>query len=340
MSHFRALLSFALVLGIAAPLSAVEKTLIDFSTFDDRIKEVVAKDQQIYQQAIEQNPELDIRANGWPDFEYGPNDWDLVNWKVQLNPSATTVENNKNSMIKKAPSQKYGNVMGVRLAFKPWANPFWATISMPFYFNATYTDGTYVSENENGEDNGIAVGLLVNVGQIRNIRSWIYGLNYNYTTGVRVVNENDQLIEFGLGSIYHEGWRRLSYSNPFYLEDPNDWVPAKNPLYPFSMPYIKFDSVALYKPDGLANPHFFGYIKDVTMNYDLAVIREDRDINDEALWKVVTTETIRKRAVMSKRIAEELLLRRNLLKLKAANDQAAAPAAGQPAAAQPAAAAQ
>ncbi|MGL5721751.1 MAG: flagellar filament outer layer protein FlaA [Brevinema sp.] len=326
MSHMRALLSIALVLGVAGPLSAAERTLIDFTTFDENIKQVMQRDQEIYNEAIAENPELDIRANGWPDFEFAETDWDLSNWRVELNPSAQTPENNKNSMIKPAPSQQHGTVLGVRLAFKPWANPFWATISMPFYFNANYTDGTYVSETD-GQDAGLGVGLLVNTGQLRNVRSWIYGLNYDYKAGVRVRNENDQLIEFGFGSIFHEGWRRLSYVNPFYLEDVNDWKPVKNPLYPFTMPYLKFDSFAFYKPEGMSNPHFFGYVRDVTIDSDLAVVREDTDIDDEALWKVVATEAIRKRSVMSKRIAEELLLRRNLLKLRNANQEADAAAA-------------
>ena len=322
MRQGRTIVSLVLVLGVFAPLNAVELSLIDFTTYNDNIAQVVAQDQELYEQAIADRPELNIQNFGWPDFAFEAGDWNLENWRVKLNASADTVGNNKNSMIKNSPSQAHGNVLGVRLQFRPWANAFWANITTPFYQSPTYPNGQYISETEDKQDNGLAVGLLVNVGQIKNVRSWVYGLNYNYTYGVAMTDENEAPREYGMGSVFHEGWRRLGWTNEEYLEDPNDWEPTKNPLYPFAFPYIQFKSLAFYKPDGYSNPDFIGYVRDVTVDFDLAIIRENQDINDEAIWQMFATSAIEQRVVMAKILAEELLLRRNLLKLKAANDAA------------------
>ncbi len=312
--------SLMLIFGVVTPLSAVERLLIDFTTYNENIEQVMGRDQEIYQQFIAENPELDIRNFGWPDFAFEAGDWDLENWKVVLNPSSDTKENNKNSLLKNSPSQQHGNVLGVRLQFNPWENPFWAFVRKPYYFAHTYMNGQFVSQNENNEDAGLAIGMIANVGQIKNVRSWVYGLNYDYTYGVRVLNEKEELLEFGFGSIFHEGWRQVAWNNQEYSDNPRDWVATKNPLYPFSLPYIRFDSLAFYKPGGITDPNFIGYVRDVTLNFDLAVDRDDQDIDDEAIWQILATDAIQSKLVMSKILAEEILLQRKVEKLKAATD--------------------
>ncbi|MGL5956007.1 MAG: flagellar filament outer layer protein FlaA [Brevinema sp.] len=329
MKQGRSIISFMLFLGVLAPVHAVERSLIDFTTYNDNIAQVMDRDQELYEQVIADNPDLDIRNFGWPEFTFEVEDWDLENWKVVLNSSATTKENIKESLTKNSPSQQYGNVLGVRLQFQPWQNPFWAHIQKPFYFAHTYINGQFVSQNDDNEDNGLAIGVLANVGQIRNVRSWVYGLNYNYTYGVKVANEMGKEIEFGMGSIYHEGWRRVGWVNPEYSENPNDWTPITNPLYPYSYPYIKFDSLAFYKPAGSADPNFIGYVRDVTVDFDIAIVRDTQDINDEAIWQLLAKDAMQKKLVMSKLLAEELLTRRKLQQIQTANQAAAADAAGQ-----------
>lgn len=311
--------SLMLIFGVVTPLSAVERSLIDFTTYNENIAQVIEKDQEVYEQFIAENPELDIRNFGWPEFVFEADDWNLENWKVELNPSANNRDNKKNSLTKNSPSQEHGNVLGVRLQFKPWENSFWAFIRKPFFFAPTYVNGQFVSQNENDEDAGLAIGMLVNVGQIKNARSWVYGLNYNLTYGVRVLNERNELKEFGFGSIRHEGWRQVTWNNSDYSENARNSVATTNPLYPFSLPYVRFDSLAFYKPTGSTEPNFIGYVRDVTLNFDLAVVREDQDINDEAIWQTLATDAIQLKLVMSKIVAEELLLQRKVEKLKAAN---------------------
>lgn len=325
MRHGIVIASFMLILGVVTPLSAVERLLIDFTTYNENIGQVIDKDQEIYEQFIAENPELDIRNFGWPEFAFEANDWNLENWKVVLNPSADSKINNKNSLIKNSPSKQYGNVLGVRVQFNKWDNPFWALVKMPYNFFHTYINGQFVSYNENNEDAGLAIGMIANVGQIKSVRSWVYGLNYNYKYGVRVINEQDKLTEFGFGSIFHEGWRQVSWNNKEYLDNSNDWKPTTNPLYPFYFPYIRFDSLAFYKPSGISDPNFIGYVKDITINFDYAIVREDQDINDEAIWQILSEKAIQTKLVISKVLAEELLLKRKTQKLKAATDAAEAP---------------
>ena len=320
--------SLMLIFGVVTPLSAVERLLIDFTTYNENIAQVVEKDQAIYEQFIAENPDLDIRNFGWPEFAFEADDWNLENWKVALNPSSDSRENNKNSLLKNSPSQQHGNVLGVRIQFNPWENAFWAFVKTPYYFAHTYMNGVFVSQNDEDQDAGLAIGMIANVGQIKNARSWVYGLNYNYTYGARVLNERNELQEFGFGSIFHEGWRQVTWNNTEYSDNPRDWAATKNPLYPFSLPYVVFDSLAFYKPEGSKDPDFIGYVRDVTLNFDLAVVREDQDINDEAIWQMLAADAIQTKLVMSKIVAEELLLKRKIEKLKAASDTETAAAGG------------
>ncbi len=322
MKQGRFIISFMLFLGVLAPVNAVERSLIDFTTYNENIGQVVERDQQLYEEAIAADPDLDIRNFGWPEATIEAGDWDLENWKVVLNPSASTEKNNRNSQIKNSPSQQYGNVLGIRLHFQPWENAFWAYIKTPYYFTTTYVDGTFVSEGEDG-DNGLAIGMLANVGQIKNVRSWVYGLNYDYTMGVQVVNESGKLIEYSLGSTYYEGWRRLSWDNSSYSDNPNDWTLAKNPLYPFSYPYIRYEALGFYKPEGSRDPHFFGYVRNVTVDFDFAIVRDEADIDDEAIWGVLKKDAIDKKIVTAKILAEQMVERGKVLSLQAANQAAA-----------------
>ncbi|MGL4388329.1 MAG: flagellar filament outer layer protein FlaA [Brevinema sp.] len=332
MRQGRLFLSLLLVLSVLAPVSAAEHTLIDFTTYNDNIAQVLQKDQELYNQAIADTPELDIRQNGWPDFAFEARDWNIDNWRVILNASATTVKNQKRSITKNAPSKQYGNVLGIRLQFQPWENTFWAKISLPYFLSATYLNGSFISEDEANKNNGLAIGVLANVGQIKNIKSWVYGLNYQYDYGVRVLNGMNQMFEYGMGSVFYEGWRRLVWSNEYYIEDPKQWNPVKSPLYPLSIPYIKFDSVLFYKKSDTKDPNFIGYIKDITVDYDFATVQEETDIDDEAIWNILSEKAIEDRIRVVKTIAEQLTTRKNLMKLKDANDQANAAQNTEPAA--------
>ncbi|MGL4563353.1 MAG: flagellar filament outer layer protein FlaA [Brevinema sp.] len=324
MRQGRVFLSLLFVLGVVAPVGAIEHSLIDFTTYNDNIAQVVQKDQELYNQMMTDTPELDIRNNGWPDFSFEASDWNIDNWRITLNSSSTTVKNQKNSVPKNAPSKQYGNVLGVRLQFHPWENSFWAKISFPYFLSPTYLNGKFISLDDANQNNGLAVGVIANVGQIKNVKSWVYGLNYDYTYGVRILNSVNQLLEFGMGSMLHEGWRRLEWINPYYVEDPKLWDYKKSPLYPLSIPYIKFDSIAFYKKEGIRDPNFIGYVKDITIDYDFAVVAEERDIDDEAIWQILSKKAIEDRITVSKRIAEELTTRKTLTKLKDANDEATA----------------
>ena len=324
--------SMFLAVIIAAPLSAVESTLIDFTTYNENIRLVVDQDQQIYQELLAEYPELDLASSGWPDLIYEEGEWDLENWDIELSSSASTVANRRDSSVRSAPSIEYGEVLGARLRFQPWASSFWAKLKTPFYINPTYPNGRFVSFTDENEDNGLAIGVLANVGQVIGAKSWIYGLNYDYTMGVRVRDSFDRLYEYGMGSVNYDGWRRLAWENVQY--DPEgDWRNSRVPLYPVTFPYYVFDSIVAYKPYGSTNPDFFTYVRDVTMEYDWAVIPEARDIDDEAIWQVVSLESIRTRSVVNKILAETLMLKRNSLELQGANEAAAAPAAAAPAAA-------
>lgn len=308
-------------LVLFAPIFAAEHTLIDFTTFNENINTVMQRDKQLYDAVKTQKPKVDIEQFGWPSYSYDLDDWNIDNWFTDLAPSSATIKNLKLSDVKNVQSKRFGNVLGVRLHFHPWKHAFWAKVVMPYFLEPVFTDGTYISLNEQDEDSGLAIGLLANVGQIKGATSWIYGLNFNYDYGVRVLNEEEEIREFPFGNLKFQGWRRLTWENLDYVEEGSIavWEPVANPLYPKAFPSVKFDSLMFYKktPETSRNatdPNFFAYVKDIVLEYDYAMLREDRDIVDEDTWGVLAQEALDKKIVISKIIAEKIALRKNFVK--------------------------
>lgn len=308
-------------LVLFAPIFAVENTLIDFTTFNANINTVMEKDKQIYDALKQQKPEVDIEQYGWPSYSYDPDDWNLENWFTDLAPSSSTIPNLKRSDVKNVQSKRFGNVLGVRLHFQPWKHGFWAKVVMPYFLEPVFADGTHISLNDQDEDSGLAIGLLANVGQVKGAASWIYGLNFDYDYGVRVLDGEEIMHEIPFGNLKFEGWRRLTWVNENYVKEGSiaTWEPAVNPLYPGAFPSVKFESLMFYKktPEfsrNASDPNFFTYVKDITLDYDIARLREDRDIDDEETWGVLAQQALDRKVVIAKIIAEKIVLRRNFAK--------------------------
>lgn len=300
---------FALVFAVSsASFGSITKSLIDFTNFQANMNEVVKKDREIHQKAVEKNPAMELTNYGFPLFQFDDGSFDLTNWRIILASSANTVKNNVLSYTKAVNSKRFGTVLGARIHFIQGRFLSWALVQPPFNFFAYYDDGTYVNEGANGEENALSMGVLVNVGQVKSISTWVYGENYQMSVGLRMRDRNNLNTDYFMGSLYFDGWRKLVWMNPEYTDNVQDRIIQRLPLYPKSFPYVSFDSYIIYKPETELGGDFIVYFKDVVMEFDKAIVREELDINDEAEWGILAKDRLEAKVNDMKNIGEKIYL--------------------------------
>jgi hypothetical protein len=233
-------------------------------------------------------------------------DLSIDNWAVKLAPSSASAENRVLSKCKPVPSIKMnGDVMGVRIHFPTAPFNSWAQIKPPFAI-PLYED----AEGEEGEGTKfLNKGVLRNVGTIRSITVRVTGRNFPHNLTIALKDDRDQSQEMFLGNLDFEGWRPLVWENPNYIDDVKQRDLRKTPLYPYSMPSVKFDSFTIYRHGSHVGGDFVTYFKDVQLVYDLALIEVERDINDEVAWKILQKRRDAKRAAEVRRLGIMQLLR-------------------------------
>jgi hypothetical protein len=312
----------ALMVFSSVSFSAVKRTLIDFPVFEKNIAIVAEKDQKIREEVIKKDPSYDLSQYGVPEVKFTGDDWKIENWKVILASSANTTRNNVLSYTKKVTSKRFGEVLGARIHFIEGRFLSWAMICPPFNFFPYYDDGSDVNRDESGEENSLVMGILMNVGQIKSLSSWVYGLNYQMQVAVRLRDRDENVQDYFMGSVYYDGWRKLVWTNPEYTENIQDRVLRRVALYPKSYPFIAFDSFIVFKPEQEPGGDFVIYFKDVEIEFDRAIIREELDIDDEANWQILSKERIQRRLRDLRTIGEQLyLMRQEQTRQKAATTE-------------------
>jgi len=259
--------------------SSLEKTDIDFSKFPGAMAEGIQ--------------ELKV-------------DLSIENWGVKLAPSSASPENRVLSYTRSVYSTKMeSDVLGMRVHFPTAPFNSWAKLVPPFEI-PFYED----VEGEEGEGSKfINKGVLRNVGTIKSISVRVTGRNYPHGFSVSLKDEQDTVREMFLGFLDFDGWKTLTWENPNYITDVKQRDLVRKPLYPESMPSIKFDSFTVYRQGSQIGGDFVLYIKDVQMVYDLAILETERDINDEEIWGILQTRRDAKRAAEIRRLGLLQLLR-------------------------------
>lgn len=224
------------------------------------------------------------------------------NWVVWLNESARLTENRRNSYVTNTESKgnngtwEAGNVLGIRVHFPiaPW-NSY--ALVKPGYELEMYggAEGTKYTDGK---------GVIHNVGEIRSISSWVYGRNYLVSYFVNLQNELGELKSYPMGNVYFSGWRQLRWENSEYLPNVRDRVLVRQPLYPKMMPSVKIDSIGFYRTKDTKGGDFIAYIKDITVEHDLAVVDFEEDIDDEGTWQLIKTENERRQSIEAARMRE------------------------------------
>jgi hypothetical protein len=285
-----------LIFTVFAISVAEESVLIDFTTLT---ADMDVGDRQENEATLISF--ADKAGTGYSDEEKQNMRISLVieNWTIELASSSRTVENMSLSKVITAPvnddaTQFAGdNVMGIRIHFPDQPYNSWALVKPPFEIPAyeqkktwSGTDFTY-DESDVLRTQFDSVGVLKNVGTIKTITANVYGSNFPNGFGILVKDQENNVQNVFMGYLEYDGWKKLTWQNPNYIEEVRNRELKQYPLYPKSTPMIKLVGIIFYKDAAQAGGDFITYVRDIVMTYDKAVLKLERDINEEALWGIL-----------------------------------------------------
>ncbi len=279
------LLTFLMVDGF----SAIRRTIIDFNTYDEKIKA----------QFIEPKESLITNVDGYPKLIVGYEDYLLNNWDVELGESSGDIKNKILSYCKSVKSQRFGNTLGVRIHFPKWNNNSYALIKPPFPIKIYDTNGQFI----NAEN-----GVIPNVSEVKSVSVWVNGRNFNFGLAIRMKDRFENIHEFFMGWLYFDGWRKLTFTNPNFTENINAKKLKREPLYPYDIPYLVFDSFVIYRPADQIGGDFVTYIASMEIEYTPYFVDGEDDIKDEEVWGIITKRMLRRQEAEERRLIENIYL--------------------------------
>ncbi len=226
--------------------------------------------------ALEEHVLIDF-ANLPPELSIDK--WDIILSGYSDNPKGRILSDLKIIDVNssKLPTEiKFDKALGIRIFYEySYAND-WAQIK-PVFPISTY----YAKEGE---------GIVRNVGPIKSISILVAGRNYKHSIEVRMVDQNGHFKSINFGSLYFNGWRTLTWVNPDYIRDKRKRDLVKLPLYPQDIPYLKFDSIVIYKSPQEPGGDFVCYVKDIRIKCEKFITVKDETIDDESIWKIQQTK--------------------------------------------------
>ena len=224
----------------------------------------------------------------------------IENWEVLLNSSARSVVNQGTSYTRAARvrenATQFANetVLGIRVRFPNEPFNSWALVQPPFdipaYADVTTLDGDslVISQEEVGRGRKFdGYGVVKNVGVLKSISVSIHGLNFPHGFSVILQDQNNREQEYFMGYLNFDGWRTLTWNNPNYIQEVRNRELRVFPLYPNSAPMLKLVGFRVYRDAAMTGGDFVGYVKDVSIVYDKAVLDIERDIDDESIWGIL-----------------------------------------------------
>jgi len=242
----------------------------------------------------------------------------IANWDITFNSSANTLQNVANTFTREAPSRRFGTVMGARIHFP--INPSFAkaTIRPPFEIPAyvpmsdVLDDGTVLpapfgvvgpTRFEGG------FGVVKNVGTIRSVAVNVYGLNFPHGLNVILIDHTGTERIVFMGHLNFDGWAELTWNNPQYIFEVRNRDLRMFPLYPHSMPFVKFGGFRLDRDASHIGGDFIVYFRDVKIIFDRAMLDTERDIDDEAVWGIISEREQRRQLWEMQRFGQAQILR-------------------------------
>ena len=112
-----------------------------------------------------------------------------------------------------------------------------------------------------------------------------------------------------MGYLNFDGWKELRWDNPQYVTDVRNRELRVFPLYPKTVPFVKFNGFIINRDAADEGGDFVAYVKDVKILYDKAVLDTSVDIDDESVWGIVSQKEAERKLVESKRFGGQQVLR-------------------------------
>jgi len=258
----------------------------------------------------------------------------LDEWELLLASSSQTVENIHYSLAKEVTSKKFGKVLGARIHFPAGDYNSWAMVRPPFeipaYQHPTRWDNGelknltqeeidqantgnnkkpgesgYVDKNSKFDTRGV----VKNVGIIKEIKVQVYGANYPHGLSLRYKDQNSEVHDIFMDHLNFDGWKEIVWTNPNYISEVRNREMRVYPLYPQAFPFVKFLGFIIHRDGSTVGGDFVVYFKDVNVIFDKAVITEEKDIDDEVEWGILSAREEARRSAEIKRVGNIQLLR-------------------------------
>jgi len=318
----RIIILVTIALFSAGMLFAEEAVLIDFSLLAADMRIPVTENDQETRPNQNRRTMMDFGQVAGGTFT--PNQRAMMrtslaieNWDITFNSSAHTIHNITNTFTREATSRQFGTVMGARIHFP--LNPSFAkaTIRPPFEIPAyspmvdVSDDGT-ITPAANGGVGGRfeqGFGVVRNVGTIRSVAVNVYGLNFPHGLNVILLDHMGNERTVFMGHLNFDGWAELTWNNPQYIFEVRNRDLRQFPLYPHSVPFVKFGGFRLDRDASHMGGDFIVYFRDVKIIFDRAVLDTDRDIDDEAVWGIISQREAERTLFEMERFGQNQVLR-------------------------------
>jgi hypothetical protein len=353
--------ALALLLVSAVAVSADEAVLIDFSL----LKADIVAD-PVNQGKFLQNRNTMMDFSGTAGASYTDEQKKqmrvslaIPNWDVVLASSSRSNLNQALSLTAEVPvaqdaKQFAGKtVLGVRVHFPVGTFNSWARVEPPYEIPAfepkadiddqgqitakkdqqgTDPANAKLSRFEGSYDANTkittALGIVKNVGSLKSVAVTVKGLNFPEGLSVVLLDADGNEKVMFMGYLNFDGWKELRWDNPQYVTDVRNRELRVFPLYPKTVPFVKFDGFIFNRDAADEGGDFVAYVKDVKILYDKAVLDTSADIDDESVWGIVGQKESERKLVESKRFGGQQVLRyMERMKQETKSDFTPAPAA-------------
>lgn len=223
-----------------------------------------------------------------------------------------TIDPRDSTTIKQKRTQEGFTILGVRIHFPENQFNNWAIIKPAFEIPAyedistnfkgekyvdIYKDNEQELRKKLKEGKGIkyenGYGVVRNVGIIKTMTIRVYGCQFKNSLSILLKDENGVVTEYNMPQyLDFDGWRKITWKNPNYIEQAANRDLHIVPLYPRNMPFVKLDAFRIYRQGDQYGGDFVTYIKDVVLTYDQAVLeRKIKPIEHEEAWGILETRT-------------------------------------------------
>jgi Flagellar filament outer layer protein Flaa len=195
-------------------------------------------------------------------------------WIIRVNNSSWLNDaRDKTYLFPLKSSQNYPNqtVLGIRIYFPERHASSYATLVPPFEIPSYYDD----PKNPTGKgDMFLNKGIVRNVGVLRKLSVLALGNNFRYSIYVKIKDHRGEIRDLFIGYLDYTGWKVKSWLNPHLEEDlkSRDVKKKYSPLYPDEYPYVKLLGFRIQRTDPEVTGNFVTMIKEVTLEYDEAII--------------------------------------------------------------------